>query len=40
MSIFQRSVPWWQFWNPRSGLVGGVVAGVLVNLFVWLALRA
>ena len=22
--------PWWQFWHPGSGVLGGVVAGLII----------
>ena len=28
--------PWWHFWDPRSGLVGGLVAGLLLSaVMLW-----
>jgi len=29
--------PWWHFWNPGSGLFGGLLLGGLINLafFAW-----
>jgi hypothetical protein len=24
------TVPPWQFWNPQSGMAGGLIAGVLI----------
>jgi hypothetical protein len=28
------SVPWWHFWDPDSGLPGGIVVGLLFSLLV------
>lgn len=29
---------WWHFWNPGSGLIGGVIAGALLVAFsLWMA---
>jgi len=28
------SKPWWMFWNYRSGLAGGFVAGLLISIVV------
>lgn len=32
-------VPWWRFWNPLSGLPGGLIMGAVlaVPLLWWLA---
>lgn len=27
-----KTVPWWKFWDPRSGLVGGLVLALLLAL--------
>ena len=33
------NTPWWKFWNPGSGVIGGLIAGVLVGaLLIGLAL--
>ena len=30
-----RDVKWWEFWNPRSGAVGGVITGImLVSVYI------
>lgn len=29
-----RHAPWWHFWNPRSGSVGGIITGVILSLIV------
>lgn len=32
-------IPWWRFWNPLSGLLGGLIMGALLSLPLlwWLA---
>jgi hypothetical protein len=30
------SQPWWRFWDPRSGLIGGFIAGSLLMAVQWL----
>jgi hypothetical protein len=32
-------VPWWQFWNPLSGLWGGLIFGVLIGV-LWFGVCA
>lgn len=26
------TTPWWQFWNPQSGILGGLIFGVILGL--------
>lgn len=28
-------VPWWKFWNPLSGLLGGLICGFLFFFGAW-----
>lgn len=38
---YRNPVPWWRFWNPSSGLPGGLIAGaVFMGLFFLPALLA
>lgn len=29
-----NDVPWWQFWRPRSGAIGGALFGVVVAVVI------
>lgn len=29
-----RDAEWWQFWRPQSGLIGGVIVALLIELIV------
>lgn len=29
-----KQVPWWHFWNPMSGLAGGIVGGAVIAILV------
>ena len=31
-----NSVPVWKFWNPSSGLPGGLIGGIITAVAVWL----
>lgn len=33
-SIFNPDVPFWHFWNPSSGIVGGIIAALVVMIFL------
>jgi hypothetical protein len=33
-----RDVPWWRFWDPRSGGRGGIMMGVIVGLVALICL--
>lgn len=30
-----NKTPWWEFWNPMSGVVGGIIAGLAAALVVF-----
>jgi len=30
VGIFTRTAPWYKFWNPCSGLIGGIVFGSVI----------
>lgn len=30
--LFPKKCPWWKFWNPSSGFLGGAILGVLLNI--------
>lgn len=35
-----KQVKWWHFWNPGSGVIGGVITGLLIIfllIFAWSA---
>lgn len=36
--------PWWKFWRPQSGVIGGLIMGAVVlaviRAVIWLAVRA
>jgi hypothetical protein len=36
--LLMRSRPWWMFWNPLSGAIGGAIFGALLLIAI-LALR-
>jgi len=31
----QKDCPCWHFWNPLSGLIGGLIFAVILNVLVW-----
>lgn len=33
-------VPWWKFWDPRSGSLGGFICGAIVGMIVRLFVHA
>lgn len=30
------SAKWWEFWLPGSGLIGGLILGFVINVFIWI----
>lgn len=30
-SWLERDAEWWEFWHPSSGLVGGLILGLLIS---------
>jgi hypothetical protein len=24
------NIPWWHFWNPQSGIIGGIIFGLVL----------
>ena len=34
--LLMHSVPYWHFWNPGSGLVGGVIAAAVVAALIFI----
>jgi len=28
--LFKTNKPFWMFWNPQSGFIGGCIAGVII----------
>ena len=34
-NLFSHSVPIWKFWDPQSGLAGGLILGTLIFLIIF-----